>query len=154
MKAIESSTPRKETCPFSKKWWNNELTKARKDTNKARNKFRRSKMEENKKIWKSKEKIYRKEIKKDKRMMWRKFVKEVDEKTICKLKRYIDSDTPQSSFIPTINETASSSSNDDKAKIIRATFFPLPPPADLSNVKGIVYLEPVPSPLRITTFSS
>jgi hypothetical protein len=25
-RAIECSTPRKKTCPFSKRWWNEELT--------------------------------------------------------------------------------------------------------------------------------
>ena len=148
VKAIESSTPRKKMCPFSKRWWNNKLTKARKETNKARNKFRRTQAEEDRQRWKSKEKIYKREIKKCKRDTWRKFVKEADETTIWKLKKYIDSDTPTSPFIPTLNKTASS--NDEKAEILRATFFPPPPPADLSDIEGAVYPESVPPPPRIT----
>src|SRR5579859_4500482 len=53
-----------------------------------------------------------------------KFVKESDEKTIWKLKKYMDSDTPTSSYIATLNETVTS--NDQKAEIFKSTFFPPP----------------------------
>jgi ribonuclease HI len=149
MEAIEITTPRSKICPFSKRWWNDKLTKARKETNKAKNKFRRTENEEYRKKWKDSEKAYKRMIKKSKRNTWRKFVKEADEKTIWKLKKYIDSDTPTSSYIPTINSTAPS--NDEKAEIFRATFFPPPPPADLSDIDGTDYPEPVPSPPRITS---
>jgi hypothetical protein len=146
-KAIECTTPRRRICPFSKRWWTDELTKARRETNKARNKFKRSNSEVHQKAWKEKERKYRGMIKKFKRNTWRKFVKEADEKTIWKLKKYMDS-TPISSYIPTINETAAS--NDEKAEIFKSTFFPPPPPADLSDIEGANYPEPVPSPPRIT----
>jgi hypothetical protein len=123
------------------------LTKARRETNKARNKFKRSNSEVHQKAWKEKERKYRGMIKKFKRNTWRKFVKEADEKTIWKLKKYMDS-TPISSYIPTINETAAS--NDEKAEIFKSTFLPPPPPADLSDIEGANYPEPVPSPPRIT----
>ena len=41
-KAIEYSTPRRRICLFSKRWWTEKLTKARKETNKARNRFKRT----------------------------------------------------------------------------------------------------------------
>ena len=39
--AIAHSTPRKKICPFSKRWWNEKLTEARREANKLRNKYRR-----------------------------------------------------------------------------------------------------------------
>jgi exonuclease III len=142
-KAIECTTPRRRISPFSKRWWTEELTKARRETNKARNKFKRTGNEEHQKVWKKREREYRAKIKKAKRRTWRKFVKEANEKTIWKLKKYMDS-TPTSSYIPTINETAAS--NDEKAEIFKSTFFPPPPPADLSDIEAADYPEPVPSP--------
>jgi hypothetical protein len=136
-KAIECTTPRRRICPFSKRWWMEELMKARKEMNKVRNRFRRTKNEEDQRIWKDREKKYKGKIKKCKRNTWRKFVVEADEKTIWKLKKYMDS-TPMSSYIPTINETAAS--NDEKAEIFRSTFFPLPPPADLSDIEAADYV--------------
>src|SRR5579859_1041882 len=106
-KAIEYTTPRRRICPLSKRWWTEELTKARRETNKARNKFKRTGYEEHRESWKGREKEYRAKIKRSKRSTWRKFVKEADETTIWKLKMYMDS-TPTSSYIPTINETATS----------------------------------------------
>ena len=102
---------------------------ARRETNKARNRFRRTKNKEDGRKWKDQEKKYRGKIKKCKRNTWRKFVVEADEKKIWKLKKYMDS-IPMSSYIPTINETAAS--NDQKAEIFKSTFFPPPPPADLN----------------------
>lgn len=146
--AIEHSTPRRRICPFSKRWWTDELTKARRETNKARNRFKRTGDEIQGELWKRKEKEYRGKIKKAKKITWRKFVKEADEKTIWKLKKYMDSDTPTSSYITTLNGTVSS--NDEKVEIFKSTFFPLPPPADLSDIEGADYPDPVPSPPRIT----
>src|SRR5579859_7734998 len=148
MKAIERSTPRRRICPFSKRWWNDELTKAQRETNKARNRFKRTRDRQQEDIWKRKEKEYRGKIKKAKRTTWRKFVKEADEKTIWKLKKYMDSDTPTSSYIATLNETVTS--NDEKAEIFKSMFFPPPPPADLSDIEGADYPEAVPIPPCIT----
>jgi hypothetical protein len=122
---------KKRICPFSKRWWTVELTKARREMNNARNRFRRMGNEEDCRICKDREKEYRGKIKQCKRNTWRKFMKEADEKTIWKLKKYMDS-TPTSSYIPTINETAAS--NDEKAEIFKSTFFPLPPQADLNDI--------------------
>jgi hypothetical protein len=145
--AIECSTPRKKLCPFSKRWWNEKLTKARKEANRARNKFRRTGDLDQQEVWKDLERKYKRMIKKSKRNTWRKFVTEADENTIWKLKKYMET-TPTSSYIPTLNETAAS--NDEKAEIFRSTFFPPPPPADLSDIEEAHYPELVPTPPRIT----
>ena len=124
------------------------MTKARKQMNKVRNKFKRTRYEEHQRIWKAQEREYRGKIKKYKRNMWRKFVKEADEKSIWQIKKYMDS-IPISSYILTINETAAS--NDEKAEIFKETFFPPFPPADLSDIEGIDYPKLVSSPPRITS---
>ena len=41
-KAIDETTPRKKPSPFSKRWWNDDLTKARKELNQVRNLHRRT----------------------------------------------------------------------------------------------------------------
>ena len=51
-KAIEYMTPRRRISPFSKRWWTEELMKGRRETNKARNRFRRTENEEDRRIWK------------------------------------------------------------------------------------------------------
>jgi exonuclease III len=142
--AIEESTPRRRICPFSKRWWNEDLTKERREASKARNRFKRTRDEECRREWREKEKAYKRGIKKCKRKTWRKFVKEADERSIWKIKKYMDSGVLVSTYIPTINETASS--NDDKAEIFRATFFPPPPPADLTDIETYEYPESVPPP--------
>ena len=118
----------------------------RKETNKARNKFKRTRKEEHKSIWKEKERKYKRKIKKAKRSTWRKFVKEADEKMIWKLKKYMDS-IPMSSYIPMINEMTAS--NDEKVEIFKSTFFPPPSSADLSDIEAADYPESVSSPSRI-----
>ena len=124
------------------------MTKARRETNKARNKFKRTRDREQEEAGKRKEKEYREKIKKAKRITWRKFVKEADEKTIWKLKKYMESDTPTPSYIATLNETVTS--NDEKAEIFKSTFFPLLPSADLSDIEGANYPKAVPTPPHIT----
>jgi len=75
-------------------------------------------------------------------------VKEADEATIWKVKKYLDT-TPTSIYISTI--TGSAASNDEKAEILRTTFFPQPPQADLSDIQMASYLEVVPSPRTLIT---
>jgi Reverse transcriptase (RNA-dependent DNA polymerase) len=91
-------------------------------------------------------KEYKTKIKKAKEKKWRKFIKEADEITIWKLK-YLDT-ASMSTYIPMINGTAAS--NNEKAEIFRATFFPQPPPANLSDIHKTSYAEAVPLPPQIT----
>jgi hypothetical protein len=44
--AITTSAPRKRICPFSKRWWNDELIEARRAMNRLRNRYRRTGDEE------------------------------------------------------------------------------------------------------------
>ena len=147
-KATQASTPRKRTYPFSKRWWNEELTEKRREVNRTRNRrWRGRTTEEEDEEWKEEVKEYRTMIKKAKRDTWRTFVKEADPTTIWKVKKYVDT-TPTSPYIPTLNGGATS--NKQKAEIFKSTFFPQPPPADLSDIKTATYPTPVQAPPRIT----
>ena len=79
--------------------------------------------------------------------MWRDFVEKADEKSIWKIKKYMDS-TPMTMYIPTLNNSATT--NEEKAKEFKEAFFPPPPPADLTDIREIDYPEPVPCCIQIT----
>jgi hypothetical protein len=72
---------------------------------------------------------------------------EADERTIWTVKKYIDS-TPTPYYIPIINNALS---NDEKALEFSATFFPPPPPADLSDINSTTYPDPIVMNPNITT---
>ena len=55
------------------------------------------------------------------------------------LKKYIDT-KPTPYYIPVINDAMP---NDEKAAEFTKTFFPPPPPANLSDVESTTYSEPV-----------
>jgi ribonuclease HI len=147
-RAVQETTPRKRISPFSKRWWNDELTEQRKETNHLRNVFHRTGSTWDRKRWKKKRKEYQNNIRAAKERTWRDFVEEADEKTIWMVKKYIDA-TPTPSYIPTLDGNATT--NDEKAEKFQATFFPLPPPADLSDISDQTrYPEPVHCPSVIT----
>jgi len=144
--AITVTTPRKKPSPHSKRWWNDELSELRKIVNCARNEYRRTELDEDKTAWKELTSRYKGEIKAAKEKMWREFVEEADEKTIWMVKKYIDK-LPTPHYIPTINNATS---NSHKARELKNTFFPPPPPADLSDIDGATYQEPVSCNQNIT----
>ena len=79
---ITETTPRKKACPFSKRWWNEDLTKQRRGANKARNRFRRTRNDEDLLSWKKKKKLFQKSIKSAKQKTWREYVESANEKSI------------------------------------------------------------------------
>ena len=144
--AISETTPRKKPCPHSKRWWNDDLTKSWKSTNRLRNIYRRLRNKREGQKWRNKRDEYRHTIKRAKEMAWKEFVGAADERTIWMVKKYIDSQhIPY--YIPTINDTTS---NEGKAIQFIATFFPLPPPVNLSDISTTTYPEPVPLNTNIT----
>jgi primosomal protein N' len=140
-KAIDETTPRKKPCPFSKRWWNDDLTRLRKATNRRRNRYRRSRNEWDREEWKHHQNKYKHEIRRAKEKIWRDFVMEANERTIWTVKKYMDS-IPTPTYIPTLNnETATS--NTEKVIAFQETFFPPPPSADVSDIRSTVYPQPV-----------
>jgi ribonuclease HI/endonuclease/exonuclease/phosphatase family metal-dependent hydrolase len=145
-KAVAKQTPRKRTCPHSKRWWNNKLSAMRREANHSRNRFWRSQDEIDREEWKEMRTRYKREIKAAKRKTWQKFVEEADERTIWTVKKYIDN-PPSPYYIPTINNATS---NERKAAEFACTFFPQPPPAPTDDIDGASYPLPVPSNSNIT----
>jgi hypothetical protein len=146
--ATSETTPRKQPTPYSKRWWNDDLTKQRQQANKARNRFRRTRSDDDLKVWKKKKKTFHKSINKAKQKTWRDFVNNADEKSIWQVKKYLNS-TPSQPYIPTLDKAAAS--NDTKAQKFQATFFPPPPPADTTDISAnTIYPESVPCNTNIT----
>jgi len=110
------------------------------ETNQWRNRYRRTKLN----------KIYQQKLKDAQRQTWRSFVEAADEKTIWNIKKYMNS-MPTQHYIPTLNETVAKS--EEKAQEFINTFFPPPPPADLSDITHAdctTEPDPVPCDTNIT----
>lgn len=145
--AILATTPRKKPSPHSKKWWNDELKKTRVETNRWRNRYRRTRNEAYRNEWKEWDRKYQQKLKDAQRQTWRNFVEAADERTIWKVKRYMNS-LPMQQYIPTLNETATT--NESKAHEFAKAFFPQPPPADTSDIHTSEYPQPVHCETLIT----
>jgi ribonuclease HI len=143
--AVKKSTPRKNTCRFSKMWWTDEITELKDGKNKVRNRFwrksRRDRSETQWKEWKEKEKEFKRALRKSKRDTWRTFVSEADERTIWQVKRYLDG-PPVASYIPTLNN-GKAATNKEKAAAFKEIFFPPPPPADTNDMATTNFPPPV-----------
>jgi len=131
-KAVQETTPRKRPSPHSKRWWNENVTQARRSANKLRNIYMRTKHEEDKKAWRKKADEYTKEISKAKTAKWREYVNGADNKSIFQIKKYI-TNTPTQAIIPTLNGNLST--HEEKVAAFQKTFFPPPPRADLSDIQ-------------------
>ena len=147
-KALQETTPRKRPSPFSKRWWNEDLTKQRREVNQCRRRYQRSRDDRDREEWKNRQQQYFGDIKKAKQKTWRNFVEKADEKTIWKVKKYMES-VPTSTYIPTLNSYATS--NEEKTKEFKEAFFPPPPPANLMDIRETVeYPESVACSSHIT----
>jgi ribonuclease HI len=144
--AIDGSTPRKASCPHSKRWWLKSLTKLRRETNRLRKVYKRTKHEIDRKAWRERANEYTAAIRKAKEDKWRVYVENADDKSIWNIKNFI-TNIPTQSFIPTLENNAST--HEQKIALLQQSFFPPPPPADL---KDISYKPPnnypLPAPLN------
>jgi ribonuclease HI len=141
------TTPRADICPFSNRWWSKELDDLRKRAQRARRKFNKYGRSEDEKDWKKKRRIYRRKIEEAKRNTWQKYVSTADERSIFKVNGYLTS-TSSNTYIPTLEGEAAT--NSQKTDTLTHTFFPQPPPADLSDIPGAIYPDSVPTKLIIT----
>jgi exonuclease III len=146
-RAIQETTPRKKISPFSKSWWNDKLTELRRKANKLRNAHRRNGNTVSRRKWRKAQNKYHDEIKAAKECTWREFVASAEERTIWKIKKYIDTIPTQTHISTLDNETT----NEGKSAKFRDAFFPPPPPADISDINDkTTYPGPVPCNERIT----
>jgi hypothetical protein len=146
-KAVQETTPRKRPSPHSKRWWTKELSSLRKEANRLRNIYRRTKHEEDKVIWRAKADEYAKEIEHATTSKWKEYVNNANNKTIWQIKKYI-TNTPTPTFVPTLDDEAAS--HDQKVTVLRKAFFPEPPPADLTDIPSAAYPQEVPFEVQIT----
>ena len=130
-KAIEETTPRKKPSPHSKRWWNEQLTTLRREANRLRNTYRRTKHEADKMVWRAKANEYIWEIRRAKTNKWKEYVDNADGKTIWQIQKYATS-TMTTTHVPTLNEKAAT--NEQKVNALRKAFFPKPPLADLTDI--------------------
>jgi len=150
-KAIDETTPRKKPSPFSKRWWNDDLTRMRKELNQARNTHSRTRSNEDWNEYKKLRNEYNKKVRNAKYNTWKQFVEAANEKTIWTIKKYMNS-KPTQHYIPTINGTATT--NEEKADQFREVLLPAIsslPVADTSDIIAThVYPEPMPFTSTIT----
>ena len=143
-KAIAETTPRKKPSPFSKRWWNEELTRSRRELNQARNLHRRTRSHVDWTEWKKKRNKYNQMVRNAIYNTWREFVEAADEKSIWIIKKYMNS-KPTQHYIPTINGTATT--NEEKATQFREALLPALsslPLADTSDITATyTYQEPI-----------
>ena len=112
-----------------------------------RNIYRRTKHAIDKAAWRAKADEYVQKIAQAKTDTWRKYVNNVNGKTIWRVKNYI-TNIPTSTFIPTLNGHAAT--NEQKISALWKAFFPKPPPADLSDIPLAVYPQEIPYKAQIT----
>ena len=146
-KAVEETTPRKRPSPHSKRWWNDNIGTLRREVNRLRNIYRRTKSNIYKAAWKTKEKEHDHEIEKARTEKGREFVNKADGKTIWQVKKYI-TNVPIPAFIPTLDTNMAT--NEEKISTLRKAFFPKPPPADLKDIRRAKYLEEVTYEHQVT----
>src|SRR5947207_4436730 len=135
-RAIAETTPIKRPCPHSKRWWTRRLTTLRRQSNKMRNKYRRTRQDHDKKAWRKKANEYTKEIANAKTRTWKEYVKNMDYKSIRLLKRYLDGSLHQTA-IPTLDGKAET--YEQMSNTLQCNFFPPPPPADLKDIRHATY---------------
>ena len=82
------TTPRANICQFSKRWWNKDLEKLRKQAERTRRRFNKHGRQEDEELWKEQRRTFKREMNKCKRDTWQKFVSEADEYDIWKLSQH------------------------------------------------------------------
>ena len=146
-RAIEETTSRANICPFSKRWWNKDLTDLRRQAERTRRRFNKYGRQEDKEKWKECRRNYYHKIEECKRNDWQKFVSGADERDIWIVNQYLNS-TPTNTYIPTLEGQAAT--NKQKTETLSKAFFPPPPSADLSDISDTIYPEAVSTNLNIT----
>ena len=146
-RAIDDTTPRKKICPFSKRWWNENLTRLCREAKRCRKRFQSTRNPYHYKVWRDKFNEYGCEMKMAKRETWNNFVQNADARTIWILKDYMDT-VPTNNYIPIIGDE---SSDEAKATKFQEAFFPPPPPADTADIDAnAAYPDPVLEDIQIS----
>lgn len=157
---IQEVVKRSKPRPDSKRWWNGDLIKARKELYRLRaDSYRYRAIEDHPSHneLKTASNLYGEAIIHAKRSHWTNYLEEMSASEIWMANRYIkepvgDRGNPR---IPTlkVKNTAgvevSVNNNEEKAKIFATAFFPPPPPVE-NDYEGFEYPAPLPDPPQIT----
>ena len=148
--AIEQSTPYKKPSPHSKPWWNPEIAELRHQQNRARNLYRCTRSPIDLTAWEEKAKEYSEGILKAQRQTWKVYVENADGKSIYQIKKYaLRTNIGISNIIPTLDGHATT--HEEKLDTLAKTFFPPPPPADLTDIPNQTQWQyPTPAPYEPT----
>lgn len=146
-KAIRKTTPRRRPSPHSKRWWSVLLTRRRREANKLRNRYKRTKNGDDRAAWRAKSNEYLKEVEQAKESHWKEYVSNADEKSIYQIKDYITNNYT-STFIPTLDNAAATA--EQKFHELKKAFFPKPPPADLADIRCSPYPPEIPYAPEVT----
>src|SRR5262249_42710552 len=130
--AMKETTPLKRPRPHAKRWWTRRLTVLRREANKLRNKYRRTGQEQHRRTWRNKANEYTKEIAQAKATTWQGFVENINAESIWQAKKFLSGVSPQT-VIPTLDGIAET--YEQMADTLQRSFFPSPPPADLSDLR-------------------
>jgi hypothetical protein len=150
---VTSSKPR----PDSKRWWNGDLSKMRKELNRLRSTSYKNRTVTNHpshRELRKKSRIYGNAIISAKRTHWAEYLEEMTASDVWTANKYLkspvgDGGTPR---IPTIKvnnhegRTVEVNDNDDKAKIFAKAFFPPPPEQHDEEDDQEDYPDPLPDP--------
>jgi len=132
--AVKETTPLTKPSPHSKRWWTEQLTQLKREANRLRKVYQLTRHDIDRAAWKAKAKEYTDEIAKAKVTKWKEYIEKADDKSIYQIKQYV-TNTPTSSIIPTLN--GKEATNEQKVNALQKTFFPRPPPADLSDLSRL-----------------
>ena len=157
---IEENIPKSKQRPDTKRWWNGDQRKRRRELNQLRAvsyRFRAIADHPSHEELRTKSNQYGETIIQAKRQHWTNYLEEMMASDIWTANKFIkepagDGGCPRIPTLKAKNEAGddiSISSNDDKAKIFVKTFFPPPPPTN-EDPEQYEYPEPLPDPPMIT----
>ena len=151
---IQEQIPIRKPCPFSKRWWNPDLTALKKKKNRLSNKAYRLRdiinhpiIEEHKKATRE----FAEAVEAASRAHWTEWLENISPQQIYTANNYVTNDPSDfsSARIPTLktlnadNAPILASSNADKIKALSSSFFP-PPPDGSSVPEDHNYPTPLP----------
>ena len=93
--------------------------------------------------WEERAREYSEGITRAQKAKWKEYVEKADEKSIWQIKKYA-TNIATSSLIPTLDHHAAT--HEDKVETLTRTFFPPPPPADLTDIAWSNGDFPLPVP--------
>ena len=144
-KAVEKSTPYRNPCPDSKRWWSPEVLALRRQQNRQRNLYRRTRSPIDLAAWEERAREYSEGITRAQKDKWKEYIQAADRKSIWQIKKYA-TNIATSSLIPTLDDHAAT--HEDKVETLTRTFFLPPPPADLTNIAQSNRDFPLPVPYQ------